>query len=156
VEPAASRFAVLTTVAVLLLALAAPAVAAPGPDPSPGGGGGPQPDPSGGRQRATVTVQKVVPRVITPVTPAAPAPARARAKPHRKHVVHHHAVPLIPRSAPSAVFNSLRSAAHVPARADTARGIDARSLELAAGALLLVVAVGGSFLTLVSQMPRTR
>jgi hypothetical protein len=54
------------------------------------------------------------------------------------------------------VFNSLRTAAQVPGRADTARGIDSRSLKLAAGALLLVVAVGGSFLLLVSQTPRMR
>jgi hypothetical protein len=59
-------------------------------------------------------------------------------------------------AAPSSFFTSLRTGLHGPPRADTARGIDSRSLKLAAGALLLVVAVGGSFLMLVSQTPRTR
>jgi len=141
----------------MLLALAAPALGAPGPDRSPGGGSGPRPDPSGGRHHATVTVHSA-PAFAAPALRAVGAPSpspKPAPKPRRKHP-RHHTVPLAPRSAPSAVFNSLRSAAQVPGRADTARGIDARSLKLAAAALLLVVAVGGSFLTLVSQTPRPR
>jgi hypothetical protein len=80
---------------------------------------------------------------------------KARAKPHRRRPRRKVERPA-PQRAPSSFFTSLHAALPVPGHADTARGIDARSLKLAAGALLLVVAVGGSFLLLVSQTPRTR
>jgi hypothetical protein len=156
VEQAAPRFAVFTAAAVLLLAASAPAFGAPGPDPSPGSGSGPQPDPSGGRTRVVVPVRTApAPRVV--VTPAKPAVSKPSARHAHRHV--ERAAPRqrpTPTRAPSSFFTTLRTALPVRATADTARGIDSRSLKLAAGALLLVVAVGGSFLMLVSQTPRTR
>lgn len=159
VEPAAPRFAICSAAAVLVLVLAAPALGAPGPDASPGGGSAPAPDPSGGKPRVAVTVQTVAPVRRPVVTTSAPAKTPAAAKPHRR--VRRHTVPAparapAPRATPSSFFTSLRTSLPVRVTADTARGIDSRSLKLAAGALLLVVAVGGSFLTLVSQTPRTR
>ncbi|HXD59007.1 MAG TPA: hypothetical protein VN606_13865 [Thermoleophilaceae bacterium] len=139
-----------------MLVLAAPVLAAPGPDASPGGGSGPAPDPSGGKPRVAVTVHTVAPARRPVVTSAAPSKPPA-AKPHRRVRRHVEPAPApAPRATPSSFFTSLRTSLPVRVTADTARGIDSRSLKLAAGALLLVVAVGGSFLTLVSQAPRTR
>jgi len=157
VEPAAPRFAICSATAVLVLVLAAPVLAAPGPDASPGGGSGPAPDPSGGKPRAAVTVHAVAPVRRPVVTPSAAARPPA-AKPHPRHARRHvePAPAPAPHATPSSFFTSLRTSLPVRVTADTARGIDSRSLKLAAGALLLVVAVGGSFLTLVSQTPRIR
>jgi hypothetical protein len=52
------------------------------------------------------------------------------------------------------VFNSLRTAVPVPARADTTGGIDTQKFALAAAALLILVALAGSLLLLETQVPR--
>jgi hypothetical protein len=161
VEPAAPRLAILIAALAALLLIAAPAVAAPGPDPAPHHGSGPQPEPSGGRSPTAAPAAVV--RVVTPRPEVGSAPAqparKARPPAHRKadrrRVVHHSPAAAAQHSAPSAVFNSLRTAAQVPVRQDTARGIDGQKLALAAAALLVLVALAGSLLLLATNEART-
>jgi hypothetical protein len=151
VEPAAARYslrasALTAVLGGLLLFSPSAALAAPGPDPAPHQGGGPQPDPSGGRAR-------LAPAPARPVVAPQVGTVVVRAKPvHRRAVVHRRRArpqaPALPQSAPSRVFNSLAPGLQVPAAASASSGIDRDRLVLAAGALLLVMLLGGSLLLL--------
>ena len=163
-EHAATKLAALSAAMISLLVLAAPALAAPSPEPAPHQGSGPQPEPSGGGgrvvtvQRAAAAPQPAASRVtvVHKTTQPQPQPRAQVHKPrHRRHT--HHAAPaVVPRSAPSATFNSLRTAVELPDRADTASGIDSQKFALAAAALLILGALGGSLMLLALIGPPRR
>jgi hypothetical protein len=93
------------------------------------------------------------------VVQAATPPAKPRAPVHkqRHRRREHHAPPaVVPHSAPSATFNSLRTAVELPDRVNTAGGIDSQKFALAAAALLILGALGGSLLLLAMIGPPRR